>query len=230
MIQKKYLAGLLFLFLIETSIAQRFRAGFTAGLVASDVNGADTRDNDNDFSKVGITAGLLVNTQVTEKTILQLELNYIQKGSLQRPDSLNNGYFKIAFNYVEFPVLLRRRVKFKIRQKPVNRFDLEAGASVGRMVSYRLINSQNTILPPADNLFNYTDVSLLVGADYNISDNFIFCLRYSNSLIPVIKKNTPNLHFITYTYNRGNNMVFQFSFKYILKPKAADTTPKIQDQ
>jgi hypothetical protein len=231
MLKSKYISVLFFLISFEIGMAQnqRFKAGFTAGLVATDVDGADTRDGDNDFSKLGFTAGLLLNTELSKKTALQLELNFIQKGSMQRPDSMNNGYYKIGFSYVEFPVLLKRHITFKVRQKPVTRIDLEAGASVGRMVSYQIINGTNSVLPPSNNLFNFTDVSLLAGADYNISKSVIFCLRYSNSIIPVIKRNTPNIHFITYTFNKGNNMVLQFSFKFIFKGKTVESIPKDQE-
>ncbi|MGZ4100138.1 MAG: porin family protein, partial [Bacteroidia bacterium] len=139
---KKYFLFLLFIVLFGNSgYAQRFRAGFTAGLVASDIDGADTRDNDNDFHKVGFTAGGLVNSKVGNKSTFQLELNFIQKGSTQPPDSNNNGYYKIAFSYIEIPVLIKRKIYFTIRKKPVNKIDLETGLSIGRMITRTIIGS-----------------------------------------------------------------------------------------
>lgn len=220
--------ALLLLFCSRKADAQqKFRAGFTLGLSASDINGAHTIYRNRHFSKAGLIAGFLVNTQVSKKNAFQMELNFIQKGSLQRPDSLGNGYYKIALSYVEVPLLIRRQIYFTKRGAPVNRFDFEFGASVGRLVAYSVTNNANTVFTGNETgkYLNFTDVSLLIGADCNISKNIAFCIRYSNSVIPAVKRNTPNIHFITYTWNRGNNQVLQFSIKFVFKGKTADTTP-----
>ncbi len=209
---KDLLTAFALLFLACETKAQTFRAGFTTGLVATEVNGA-TRSGH--FHKAGVSLGLLVNTHINKKNIFQMELNYVQKGSFYRGDSLGNGRFRIALNYVEIPFLVRHKIHFLKRGKPVNRVDLEFGGSYGRMVSHRAVDGQNTILPPSNYLYNYNDISLLAGFDINITPKFIFCFRYSNSIIPSIKRNSPNLYFITYTFNRGNNMVMLFSLKFI---------------
>src|ERR1017187_8739910 len=87
------------LLFITNSSAQRFQAGLTAGGIASDIPGMDTRDNDADFTKLGYTVGALVSTAISSKALVQLEINYIQKGTAQKPDSLNNGSFRYSFNY-----------------------------------------------------------------------------------------------------------------------------------
>ncbi|MGZ4088275.1 MAG: porin family protein [Bacteroidia bacterium] len=214
----------------SVAYSQTFRAGFTAGLSASDINGAHTINRNRHFSKAGLIAGFLVNTQISKKSVFQMELNFIQKGSLQRPDSLGNGYYKIALSYVEVPLLFRRQLYFTKKGVPVNRFDIELGASVGRLVGYSVTNNANTVFTGNETAkyLNFTDVSLLIGFDCNITKTLGFSVRYSNSVIPAIK-HTPNIHFITYTFNRGNNQVLQFSLKYVLKGKATDTTPKVQD-
>ncbi len=212
------------LFLTEIIQAQQFRAGFTTGLVATGINGMPTRDGRH-FHKLGFTAGALVCTKISEKSTFQFELTFIQKGALQRPDSANNGYYKIAFDYVEIPLLIKRQVRFTKRQKPVNRVDLGMGFSVGRMVHNTVVDQTNTLLSKNSSNFNYTDVSLLAEADYNISRNVIFCFRWSNSLVPAVKRTTLNPQFITYTFNRGNNMVLNFSFKFVFGGKKAETAP-----
>ncbi len=211
----KHKTFLLFLLVVNLMQAQRFRVGFTGGLCVTDIDGADTRDSDNDFHKPGFTVGGILNMPLNEKRSFQFEINYIQKGSTMPPDSLNNGYYKIALDYVEMPFLIKQRVKFNLRKKPVTQLDLEGGVSVGRMIRHNVTGSTNYGIISSDNLFNKTDLSLLFGADYNFSKNFYFCVRYSNSVIPSIKRNAPNLNFITYTFNRGNNMVWQFSFKFL---------------
>ncbi|MBI3518467.1 MAG: PorT family protein [Bacteroidetes bacterium] len=195
--------------------AQRFNAGFSGGLVVSDIDGADTRDTDNDFHKLGFTLGGVVNTQLTKKTLLQFEINFIQKGSMQPPDSLNNGYFKIALGYVEIPLLIRRQIYFNWKGKKINKFDLEAGVSYGKMVQRKVIGNTNYVISNTSDYYNTNDVSVLVGADYNFTKNVLFCFRYSNSVIPVIKRNNIRPGFYSYAYNKGNNLVFQFSFKFL---------------
>lgn len=214
-----------FLLVLSKSYSQRFFGGLTAGLIASDINGADTRDLDNDFHKVGFTVGGLMNTQLTKKTIFQFEINYIQKGSMQPPDSLNNGYFKIALGYVEIPLLIKRQLYFNWKQKKINKIDIEAGISYGRMVHNTVIGGTNYVLSSASNYFNTNDISLLIGLDYNFTKNVYFCFRYSNSVIPAIKKNSANTGIQSInTFNKGNNMVLQFSFKFVFGGKKQETT------
>lgn len=221
----KYFLISAIILIVNNVNAQKFNAGFSGGLVVSDIDGADTRDTDNDFHKVGFTAGGVVNTQLTKKTILQFEINYIQKGSMQPPDSLNNGYFKIALAYVEIPLLVRRQIYFNWKGKKLNKIDLEAGISYGKMVQRKVIGNTNYVLSNTAQYYNTNDVSILVGADYNFTKNVLFCFRYSNSVIPAIKRNSIRPGFFTYSYNKGNNLAFQFSFKFLFGAKQKTDTP-----
>src|SRR5947207_15778391 len=79
--------------------AQRFNAGITAGALASDLVGLDSYDTD--YNKAGFTFGGFVNTHIGDKKLLQFEIYYIQKGSLQPADSTNNYvYYKLNLDYV----------------------------------------------------------------------------------------------------------------------------------
>jgi len=212
----------IFLFSIN-SFSQVFRAGFTLGGVASDIPGMDTRDHDVDYNKLGFTIGGLVNTSLNEKNKLQMEINFIQKGSSQPPDSNNNGSFRLILNYIEVPLIYRHRLQFNVRKKPVTSFELECGASYGRVYSMKFYDYTNTLqaIPPGS--INLNDISLLAGLEYSITPNFLFCVRYSNSLIPVIVQDPlppgyPRLPFIFYTFNHGDNVVIQFSLKFIFGP------------
>ena len=214
---QKYISGILFFVFILSFLnianAQRFKAGLSAGLTATDVNGADGRDYDNDFNKLGFTLGGIVNSELNEKNTLQLEINYVQKGTMQRPDSNNNGYFKIALDYIEVPLLFRHHTHFTLFKKPVDKFDWEIGASFGRLVRLKEIQDNSPLGSVPD--YNKTDVSIFAGFDYNITSNVYLCLRYSNSVIPVLNKSSLPPYLYRYTYNKGNNMVFQFAFKFV---------------
>ena len=212
-IQKNIPCLLFFLFVLfvfDAARAQRFRAGFAAGPVIAEINGARARVC---LNKLGFTLGGIVNSALNEKNTLQLEINYIQKGTLQRPDSNNNGHFKISLDYIEIPLLLKHRTHFSIAKKTVDKFDLEIGASFGRLVRVKelLDNSPLSSSPK----FNKTDVSVFAGLDYNIVPSVYLCLRYSNSVIPVLNKSFLPAYLFRYSYNKGNNMVFQFAFKFV---------------
>lgn len=224
-----YFRTLCFLPLILTGLfgrAQTFNAGIGAGLTVSEINGANTDPNRRGFHKLGVTAGGVANFRIARKTLFQFEINYIQKGSMQPPDSLNNGYYKINLGYIEIPLLLRQQIFFNWKGKKVNKADLEFGASYGKMFHRTVIGNTNYQLNNTDPYYNTNDISLLAGIDYNFTNNICFNFRYSNSLIPAVKRSTLVNGLVSQTFNRGNNMVFQFGFKFLFttKKKSAATS------
>lgn len=212
------------LFFAPALHAQHFMAGVSAGPLCSDVQGTDIIDYDNDFLKVGYSVGAFVNREFGEKNIVQIEINYIQKGTEQLPDSNNNGYFKFTLNYVEVPLLIRHRIHFNLNRKFYNNFEWELGVSGGYLFSYNYTSSGYS-LPIAAGSLNKIDVSVLGGINYILPKGFYFGVRYSNSVIPVIKHSAiPIQSFSSYNFafNNGDNMVFQFCLKYVI---AGNQTP-----
>lgn len=196
------------------TVHAQFRAGLSACGVLSDVQGADFIDFDNDFYKVGFAAGGIMNSYIDDQNSFQFELNYITKGSMQRPDSLNQHYYKLVLNYIEVPLVYRHQLKFVLNKKPRNNFEIEFGASVGRVVKYKqLLNNYSQ--PFNDDQFNHTDVSLLLGFNYHINNHLYAGLRYSNSVIPALKRNNIPYGFYRVAFNNGNNMVFQLGLHYV---------------
>ncbi len=208
----------------SNSFAQRFKAGFTTAFVISDINGANSAPNRKNFHKVGFAGGLAANARVGKKTLLQFEIVYIQKGSMQPPDSLNNGYYKIALDYVEIPLFVRQQLFFNWKGKRINKVDLELGASYGKLIRKNVIGNTNYQLSGTDDLYNTNDVSILAGLDFNFTKNVCFNFRYSNSVIPAIKRNALRAGFVSQTFNRGNNMVFQLGFKFLFGAKEKTTS------
>jgi len=193
----------------------RFRAGLTFGAVATDIPGTDTRDKDSDFNKLGLSFGAIINTRLSEKNTLQLEINYVMKGAQQQPDSNNNGYFKMTLPYIEVPILMRHTLRMNIRRKPVDRLEIEYGFSGGRLFNPGFVDDSNYPQPITKNSLNYFDVSVLGGLSFNFTPNIYFTLRYSNSVIPVINRNSIDPAFVRYTWNNGNNQVVLFAVKYM---------------
>jgi len=211
MIKQVLFLVLTFFFLLNHLAAQHFRAGLSGGPAVTDVAGTTAKN----FQKLGLTVGVLVNSALSQRNTLQLEINFTKKGSMQKPDSLNNGYFKLDLDYIEIPILLKHRLQLTAFKKPITKFDLEFGLSAGRLIRYDYsANNYSQAINP--NSFNYTDLSLLLGIDYNFTSNFYFCLRYTNSVIPATKRNkVTSPLFLPATFNQGNNMAFQFVFKVI---------------
>jgi hypothetical protein len=200
------------------STAQRFRALLSAGFVASDVYGADIvvdsdAWNDTDFRKAGVMLGVGVNTALGKRTLVQMETNYIQKGTQQRGDSTGYGFYKFAFNYVEVPVLLNYRLQFHVGRKKVKGFDVHGGISAGRLIKSKA-EGNNFYTVNNYSYFNRTDISLLTGIGYNFSDHLRFSFRYSNSLIPVFKRDNSPI-FFAQSANVGNSIVLHFILHYV---------------
>lgn len=236
LIMCKHMKKIIYMLIFSSALhanAQRFNAGISAGLVATDVYGADLVPdadewNDADFSKAGFMFGGVVGTALSNKFSLYAELNYIQKGTQQSADMYGNGYYKFAFNYLEFPLVVKYRVKFNIGQRAVNRFYLHAGAAVGQLISNKA-EGDNFYSDNDDSYLNKTDVSLLAGLGYNFSEHLNFFFRYSNSLIPVFKS-SDGASSPAYDNNNGNSIVLHFIFQYMFsgekinQPSAGENT------
>lgn len=214
---------LIVIFLLLTQIkanAQRFKAGVQIGFTASDVYGADIIPdadawNNTNFRKAGFIIGGNVSTALRKKTILQMEINYIQKGTQQVGDSTGQGFYKFSFNYVEVPLLIKYRLS--IDDKTTKSLDFYGGVSAGKLIKSK---AQGTNFYNIDDYsyLNRTDVSLLAGMGYNFSTPFNLSVRYSNSLIPVFKRlNSPI--FFAQSLNVGNNMVLHFILQYTFEAR-----------
>jgi len=212
---KRFILLIVFItiFLFETS-AQLFRAGILAGAAITDIAGADLVDRDNDFHKWGFSLGGLVNTNISPRSLIQMEIVYIQKGTSQLADSTgNNGYYTLALNYIDVSLVLKHTIRFKIKGIPRDRFGIEEGITTGTIISSRFSYQSNDL--PITNL-NKIDLSLLLGVNYKINSHLFLSLRYSNSIVHAIKHTSNYLNIYPYTtFNNGNNLVYQITLGYV---------------
>ncbi|MCD4697196.1 MAG: PorT family protein [Bacteroidales bacterium] len=196
----KIAAFVLFFFNLSFLIGQDFNGGILAGLAASEVSG-DRLEGPN---KAGVYAGLYVNRYFTPKSSVQMELDFIQKGSRENPDSLN-AYksYLLRLNYIELPVHYR----YDFHEKGT----FEAGMSLGVLIhNYELANGYEWV---AANDFKRFDLSINIGAFYTLTEKLKVNVRYSNSILPI----RPHVGGATWRVNKGQyNEVLSFVLFYDL--------------
>lgn len=215
----------LFLFIlseINYSSAQLFRAGFYAGATMTDVPGTDNIDNDSDFKHLGFTIAGTVSARISPKSILQMEIRYIQRGAQQNPPqdslgnvNLNSPYFTMTFNYVDVVIGIKHQVHFNLRNAATDKYGIEGGVSIGSLYSYSYSYQGVSF-----NLsLNRIDVSPYVGIYYNVTPHFYVEGRYSNSITSAIRhdNSNPNSFYNVYygTWDAGHNVAFSLTLGFV---------------
>jgi len=198
---RKNIIFIFFLFIIPFAYSQNFKSGILAGISPSQVAG----DGFAGFNKWGITGGMFVKYDFTEKYAAQFEMNFIQKGAKKtaRPDEGDNVYYDLRLNYIEVPILLKYKWK---------KFVFETGISAGILINYKEDDGVSPLnsLPP----FLKYDIGALIGIDYYFSDKFSINWRASNSFLP-IRNYSKNPTFI-YQYAQLNTVVcFTLRYQFI---------------
>jgi len=202
MIKIKFLLIPIFMFLGFALSAQDFHGGILGGLSASEISG-DRLEGPN---KAGFYLGAFVNRYFTHRSSIQMELDFIQKGSRENPDS-SNAYrsYLLRLNYIEMPV----HYKYDFIEKGT----LEAGLSLGVLIhDYELADGYEWV-SGAEEPFDKIDLSFNIGAYYTIIKNLRINVRYSNSILPV----RPHAGGATWRANKGQyNEVLSFVLFYEL--------------
>lgn len=202
MIKIKFLLIPIFMFLGFALSAQDFHGGILGGLSASEISG-DRLEGPN---KAGLYLGGFVNRYFTHRSSIQMELDFIQKGSRENPDSSNNNRsYLLRLNYIEMPV----HYKYDFHEKGT----LEAGLSLGVLIhDYELADGYEWV-SGAEEPFDKIDLSFNIGLYYTIIKNLRINVRYSNSLLPV----RPHSGGATWRANKGQyNEVLSFVLFYEL--------------
>jgi hypothetical protein len=179
-------------------MGQEFRAGFRAGITATQVDG----DQLEGFRKAGLLGGLTVSRDLAERLSVGMEMILIQKGSRKPLNTDDNTYYIMRLTYLEVPFLLRYNAGKNVV--------LEAGPAFGVLV-YSQEKDQSGVIeyaPP----FEKREYSLHAGIGYRLSDNLLFNARYGYSILPVRRFDSV-LNY--YYWDRGQfNSVLQLSLNY----------------
>ncbi|OQX81098.1 MAG: hypothetical protein B6D61_01095 [Bacteroidetes bacterium 4484_249] len=178
--------------------AQDFHGGVLGGLAATEISG----DRLQGPNKAGVYVGGFVNRHFTDRSSVQMELDFIQKGSRENPDS-SNAYqsYLLRINYIEMPV----HYKYDFSKNGT----LEAGLSLGVLIhSHEEANGYEWT---SGSDFDIFDFSINIGAYYTIIQNLRINVRYSNSILPV----RPHAGGATWKANKGQyNEVLSFVLFY----------------
>ncbi len=181
------------------SSGQDFHGGVLFGVGGTEISG----DRLSGPHKAGLYLGGFVNRDFGERSSLQMELDFIQKGSRKNPDSLSYDSYLLRLSYIEIPV--------HYRYDFIERAGLEVGLSLGVLVnSYEEVNTIEAP-PGVYPEFNNFDLSFNFGLYYALTKKMKIYVRYSNSILAV----RPHSLGQTYKWNRGQyNEVLSFVLYY----------------
>ncbi len=171
---KIFLTIALLLSLFTVAKAQNFEGGLLAGVAGTQVSGDDLQG----YDKAGIYAGGYVSWKLNERSAIQMELNFIQKGSQKTPDSTDWSQYLLRLSYIEIPI----HYHFKLNKS----FIAEGGLSYGVLVHQFEERDYSSFVATGDG-FSNGDLSFNLGMLYQISDRWKVNLRYSHSLLPIRK-------------------------------------------
>lgn len=188
--------------------AQQFNGGIIGGISASEISG-DYLAGPN---KLGAYAGAFANIYIADRSALQMEIDFVQKGSRKVPDANDTiagaTYdYKLVLNYINVPVLYRYDWTEFI--------SVEAGPSIGLLLdSYEMVNGwEDDNVSGGD--FNFLDLGVDVGLSFRFLLNWELNVRYSNTffMTPV----RPHAGNAQTFFNRGQlNEVLSFTLHYTM--------------
>ena len=178
------------------SLSQEFNAGISAGISTSQVSG----DNLAGFNKAGIILGGFVNRKINNLLMVQIEMIYIQKGSSNPNQNINN-LADIHLDYIEIPLLAIIKNSEKI--------SIEGGVHCSALIDgyyqdlYGELENQTS--------FDSFELGAIIGISYNLSSKISLNTRLCNSIIPIAEHASGQ----TYKFNKGKyNTGLNFILKY----------------
>jgi opacity protein-like surface antigen len=192
-----YIFSFILLFPVLAS-AQGFNGGILAGGNISQVDG----DTWKGYHKIGLLAGGYVYYQFSPNISIQLEMEFIQKGSRHNIDQENpdDQSYLLKLNYVEMPLLFTYNAGRK--------FSFEAGPAMDVLISYT--EEQDGIANPATEPMRDVTLAGILGASYRITERLKVNFRWNYSLISLRDAKAPypaSYRKILFEYGQYNNVL-----------------------
>ncbi|MBN2668023.1 MAG: PorT family protein [Bacteroidales bacterium] len=153
--------------------SQGFKAGISAGFVASQVDG----DESSGYNKLGFQGGAYTRYLFNDKWSILSEMKFIQKGSKESNEE-SMVYFSVRLNYVEVPLLLQYTLKEK--------FHIGAGLSIANLIGATVEDANGKV---SQNYLEYTtfDYNLLLNISFQFYKHWIISNRFAYSVFPITK-------------------------------------------
>ncbi len=153
--------------------AQRFDASVLAGFNMSQIDG----DNLAGYNKLGVNAGLGVDTRINDYFGLGLELLYVQKGSRSSSSQMAAGQsVKLSTTYAEIPVLFRYHDK--------NGAIFGLGLSYSALLGFTQWENGSQVAP-VDSLLGKNDIQSLAEFSFHIKKHWAASARIGYSFLPI---------------------------------------------
>lgn len=155
-------------FAAENALAQPFSGGIILGGNSSQIAG----DTYAGFDKAGFSVGAFVRTQLNDRSGLQMELYFTQKGarSNSKAEEAGKAPFLLRLNYVELPL---------IYQYDLGRLRLEAGITAAFLTNfYEEVNYQEN----TQDVWRKVTLNSLFGVRYLFSNHWSVGFRTINSI------------------------------------------------
>lgn len=167
------LVGYLLAGSVPRAQAQIFQAELTVAVAGSQLSG----DQLSGFDKAGLMAGAGIRLRLHEQWSAGFRLLYLQKGSRlpSKGDGTDSAFYLCRLNYIECPLA--------VRYQPTARFWLEAGPSLGYLIS----SAEEDEFGPMNlrRPFYRFDLSAMGALGYHLTNQLDFVLSYWQSLLPV---------------------------------------------
>ena len=171
---------ILFFGIYQSALAQQFHGGLTLGLAGSQVAG----DTYSGYKKAGIVAGGFVSLDVSDRSALQMELTYFQKGTRENPTEKNNyDFYLFRANYIELPVL------YQFKTGSQRNFIIEAGPSLGFLVGYYEEDETEIISDYTSNTPARISLQINLGIRWLFTQHIGFSFRIHDSLLNIRSEN-----------------------------------------
>lgn len=196
--RKIYLIALLFSLAAGASnlFAQnRFGAGLTLGLNASQIDG----DERLGYHKPGLNAGVRGVVRINEKIDMSTEIAYSQRGSQSRLIVDENApYFKIKLNYLEVPVLFNYKDwkttgvgevvegdGEEVIEEAYYRVHFHVGGSFSRLINANVESiAASNVAQYASNIdrFEANNYNWIVGASFFLKKKLAMTVRFNQTI------------------------------------------------
>lgn len=149
--------------------AQEFQGGLFLGMSSSQING----DNLSGYNLPGFQGGFFTYRSLNDRSDVQLELSFVQKGSRELPSDTSN-FYKARLNYISVPLLYRyywEHLSFEVG--PV--FDILVGAE----------ESDIGGTYDTEDSFKPLNIAGMISVNYHFNDVWWVSFRTVNSITTI---------------------------------------------